>query len=110
VAIPNGRRFPMRIKVAIPPGGFGINFKALASDKLQCGSSRSLACSLGGMTDKPERPDGQDSIDALLATADRCYRLAASITDRSTVERLLEMARECEELAAGIRRGADSTG
>jgi hypothetical protein len=57
--------------------------------------------------DPPEPPDKvQDSIDALLATADRCYRLAAGISDRKTVERLLEMARECEERAAAIRRGA----
>jgi hypothetical protein len=47
----------------------------------------------------------QDSIDVLLAMADRCYRLAAGITDQKTVERLLEMARECEERATAIRRG-----
>ena len=53
----------------------------------------------------PERPARvQDSIDVLLAMADRCYRLAAGITDRQTVERLLEMARECEERAEKLRR------
>jgi hypothetical protein len=45
----------------------------------------------------------QDSIDALLAMADRCYRLAAGIKDRKTVERLLEIARECEQRAAALR-------
>jgi hypothetical protein len=57
------------------------------------------------MTDPPpERPDKvQDSIDALLAMADRCYRLAAGIKDRKTVERLLEIARECEQRAAALR-------
>ena len=47
----------------------------------------------------------RDSIDALLATADRCHRLAAGITDRKMIERLLEMAKECEERGAVIRRG-----
>ena len=57
------------------------------------------------MSDPPERPDKvQDSIDALLAMADRCHRLAAGISDRKTVERLLEMARECEERADKLRR------
>jgi len=50
------------------------------------------------MSDPPPCPERlQGTIAALLATAERCRRLAASITDRQTVERLLEMARECEE-------------
>jgi hypothetical protein len=42
-----------------------------------------------------------------MAAADRCYRLAAAITDPKTVERLLEMARECEERAIAFRREPD---
>ena len=57
------------------------------------------------MSDLPHCPTkSQDSIDALLAMADRCNRLAMGITDRQTVERLLEMAKDCEEKAAAIRR------
>jgi hypothetical protein len=60
------------------------------------------------MSDPPNYlAKSREAIEALLATAERCRRLAASITDRQTVERLLEMARECEERAAAIRRGSD---
>ena len=48
----------------------------------------------------------QETVESLRDTADRCRRLAAGITDRKTVERLLEMARECEERAQAIRRGS----
>jgi hypothetical protein len=48
----------------------------------------------------------QETVVNLLDTADRCRRLACDLTDMQTIERLLEMARECEERAAGIRRGA----
>jgi len=58
--------------------------------------------------DPPERSDKvQDSIEALLAMADRCYRLAVGISDPKTIERLLEMARECEERAEKLRQGSD---
>ena len=46
----------------------------------------------------------QESADALLAMANRCYRLAMGITDRKTIERLLEMAKECEDRANALRR------
>ena len=47
----------------------------------------------------------QGSVENLLDTADRCRRLATWLTDRKTAERLFEMARECEERAAVVRRG-----
>jgi hypothetical protein len=59
------------------------------------------------MSDPPHQQDRlQETAEKLLATAERCFRLAMSITDRKTIERLLEMARECEERAAAIRRGS----
>ena len=49
------------------------------------------------MSDPPERPDKvQDSIDALLAMADRCYRLLRGSPTARRLNGLLEMARECE--------------
>jgi hypothetical protein len=33
----------------------------------------------------------KETADKLLVTAERCFRLAMSITDRKTIERLLEM-------------------
>ena len=63
-------------------------------------------CSAQQMSDPPERADKvQDRVDALLATADRCYRLATGIMDPTTIERLLEMAKECEARAAALKRG-----
>jgi hypothetical protein len=50
----------------------------------------------------------QDSVENLLETADRCRRLARDLTDRQTVERLLEMARECEERANVLKQGGDN--
>jgi hypothetical protein len=38
----------------------------------------------------------QTTIDRLLETADRCYRLARGITDRQAIEALLRLAEECE--------------
>jgi len=38
----------------------------------------------------------------LLAQAERCRRLVASITDPDTVERLTDLAEECERRAAEI--------
>ena len=38
----------------------------------------------------------------LLAQAERCWRLVASITDPDTVERLTGLAEECERRAAEI--------
>ena len=42
----------------------------------------------------------------LLETAKRCRRLATSMTQRETCERLLQLARECERRAAEWRQGA----
>jgi hypothetical protein len=55
------------------------------------------------MPDKPTTPArSQERIDDLRQSAERCRRLAASITDRQTYERLLEMAKECEERAEAL--------
>jgi hypothetical protein len=58
----------------------------------------------------PDTPTAsQESIDELRRSAERCRRLAASITDRQTHDRLLEMARECEESAKALDgRGSGS--
>ena len=45
----------------------------------------------------------QATIDRLLETAERCYRLARGITDRQAIEALLRLAEECEERAAELR-------
>jgi hypothetical protein len=42
--------------------------------------------------------------DRLLATAERCYRLARGITDRQAIEALLSLAEECEERAEELRK------
>jgi hypothetical protein len=55
------------------------------------------------MPDKPLTPARlPETIDDLRQSAERCRRLAASITDRQTHDRLLEMARECEERAEAL--------
>jgi hypothetical protein len=41
--------------------------------------------------------------DNLLENAERCRRLADRITDRLTITRLLEMAKECEERAEELK-------
>jgi hypothetical protein len=46
----------------------------------------------------------QTTIDTLLDTAERCYRLARGITDRQAIEALLRLAEECEEKAAELRK------
>ena len=53
----------------------------------------------------PLIPDSlQATIQRLLQSAERCRRFAASITDSQTTERLLEMAKECEERAEALER------
>jgi hypothetical protein len=47
----------------------------------------------------------EETADKLLATAERCYRLAGGITDRQAIVALWQLAEECEERAAAIRRG-----
>ena len=53
------------------------------------------------MSDPAAKPADkvQETADKLLATAEKCYRLAAGITDRQAVKRLLELAKECEDRA-----------
>lgn len=46
----------------------------------------------------------QTTMDTLLATAERCYRLARGITDRQAIEALLRLAEECEERAEELRK------
>ena len=47
------------------------------------------------MPDEPTPEQWQRTIDTLLATAERCYRLARGITDRQSIEALLKVAEEC---------------
>jgi len=57
------------------------------------------------MPNAPTIPDTLDhTTGTLLATADRCRRLAGWIIDRQATEALLQLARECEEEAAELRR------
>jgi hypothetical protein len=51
----------------------------------------------------PDEPLAQAAINKLLETADRCRRIATSITDRQTCDRLLEMAKECEGRASELQ-------
>ena len=45
-----------------------------------------------------------ETADKLLATAERCYRLARGITDRRAIEALLQLAEECETRAEELRQ------
>jgi hypothetical protein len=56
------------------------------------------------MPDEPTPEQVQRTIDTLLATAERCYRLARRITDRQAMESLLRLAEECEERADDLRQ------
>jgi hypothetical protein len=49
----------------------------------------------------------QATIDRLLETAERCYRLARQITDRQAIEALLRLAEECEAHAEELRTGGN---
>ena len=51
---------------------------------------------------KPEQLDA--TIDRLLETAERCYRLARGITDRQAIEALLRLAEECEQRSDELRQ------
>ena len=56
------------------------------------------------MPHAPTIPDTLDStIETLLATAERCRRLAVWLVDRRTTEALLQLAKECDEKAAELR-------
>jgi hypothetical protein len=50
----------------------------------------------------------QTTIDRLLETAERCYRLARGITDREAIEALLRLAEECEQQAEELRQHSES--
>ena len=56
----------------------------------------------------PYAPTAVDTLDStietLLATAERCRRLAHWVTDRQATGALLALAEECEERAAELRR------
>ena len=55
----------------------------------------------------PEAPERLlETADTLLATAERCYRMAGGIIDRQAIVALWQLAEEYEERAAAIRRGA----
>jgi hypothetical protein len=57
------------------------------------------------MPHAPLAPDTLDStIETLLATAERCRRLANWIIDRQATKALLGLAKECEERAAELRK------
>jgi hypothetical protein len=51
----------------------------------------------------PDQPPFQPTITKLLATAERCRRLATWIVDRRACESLLGLAEECEVKAAELR-------
>ena len=57
------------------------------------------------MPDAPTPEQLQRTIDTLLATAERCYRLARRITDRQAMEALLRLAEECEVRSEELREG-----
>ena len=46
----------------------------------------------------------RETADTLLRTAERCYRLARSITDRQAIEALLRFAEKCEAKAEELRK------
>ena len=56
------------------------------------------------MSDEPPEPPEwlEEAAEALLETAERCYRLARGITDRAVIEKLLELAQECEARAEAL--------
>jgi hypothetical protein len=56
------------------------------------------------MPDEPTPEQWQATIDTLLETAERCYRLARRITDRQAIEALLRLAEECEARAEDLRQ------
>jgi len=57
------------------------------------------------MPDAPTPEQLQRTIDTLLATAERCYRLARRITDRQAMEAPLRLAEECEARSEELREG-----
>ena len=52
----------------------------------------------------------QATIDRLLQTAERCYRLARGIIDRKAIEALVRLAEECEERAEELQEQTEEPG
>ena len=50
----------------------------------------------------------QATIDRLLQTAERCYRLARGITDQQTIDAILRIAEECEQRAEELRQRGET--
>ena len=50
----------------------------------------------------------QATIDRLLETAERCYRLARGITDQQTIDAMVRIAEECEERAEELRQHGET--
>src|SRR5439155_6371058 len=62
---------------------------------------RAAACGRGRVPGEPMPTEG--TIEWLLALAERCRRLAASITDRQTSQWILEVAETCDAVVAELR-------
>src|SRR5262249_32318436 len=75
--------------------------RAVALRTLNKGTTRPRVPSTCNM---PDESPAQAAINKLLESAQRCRRIAGGITDRLTRERLLEMAKECEDKAVELRR------
>ena len=56
----------------------------------------------------PGMPDAPKSSQTLREQAERCRRLARSITDAETIRKLMELAAELEERAKATERGSRS--
>ena len=52
----------------------------------------------------------QATIDGLLQTAERCYRLVRGITDRQAIEALVRLAEECEQRAEELQEQTEEPG
>jgi len=50
----------------------------------------------------------QATIDRLLETAERCYRLARVTTDSQVIEALVRLAEECEQRAEELRQHGET--
>jgi hypothetical protein len=61
-------------------------------------------------TGSPTPEQLQSTIDRLLETAERCYRLARGITDRQAVEGLVPLAEECEQRAEELQQETEKPG
>ena len=61
-------------------------------------------------TGLPTPEELQETIASLLDSARRCRRLADGITDHATCERLLELAKECDAKAEGLKKLMEERG